>query len=71
MNYKVLGILLFVGALVSCEKEECKECFAEETDTSTGIITTTSLGKKCGDELEEIDGMQYMGSQGPVVNYCE
>jgi hypothetical protein len=69
---KILIIILTVLLLSfsSC-KEECKECFLEETNTQTGDTITTSLGKKCGDDLKNNDGREYIGKDGPAKSYCK
>jgi len=58
-------ILLFS----SCKK--CKECFVEETNTLTGIVSTFSLGEKCGKDWKKIDGRTYQGYEGPAKSYCK
>ena len=36
----------------------------------TSYEVTSSLGEKCGDELDEIDGKSYTAIDGPVRSYC-
>lgn len=43
----------------------------DETNSFTNTTTTRSLGKKCGNEMEELDGKTYIGPDGPVKTYCQ
>lgn len=60
----VIGVLI---SLSSCKK--CKECYIDEGIGTTNQ-KTTSLGEKCGDEIDQIDGKNYTGNDGPVRTYC-
>jgi hypothetical protein len=62
-------LLIFIATLsTSCNR--CKECTLKEL-AGTANETTTSLGQKCGDELDEIDGKTYIAIDGPVITECE
>jgi len=67
----ILILVALINFLCSCKKEKCKECFLDETNSNTGQTVTTSIGKKCGNELKETDGKEYRGSDGPVKSYCK
>jgi hypothetical protein len=70
---RCLLIALFSLSLFfsSCKKRECKECFIEETNSETGDKFTMSDGVKCGEDLEEMDGKEYNGIDGPARAYCK
>lgn len=66
---KILGISFFVGFGGSCSK--CKHCYIDETNSQTGVVTTSSLGKKCGSQIDEVDGKTYVGPDGSTKTYCK
>lgn len=67
IKYIVLLVSVGLLSLSSCKK--CKECYLVELE-GTAQETTTSLGEKCGDELDEIDGKSYTSIDGPTRSYC-
>ena len=67
IKYVVLLVSIALLSLSSCKK--CKECYLVEAE-GTSYEVTSSLGEKCGDELDEIDGKSYTAINGPVRSYC-
>jgi hypothetical protein len=67
--FQVFFILLSIPTfLSSCQ--QCKECTLTEL-AGTPNETTTDLGEKCGDELDEVDGKTYVAIDGPVSSQCQ
>jgi len=56
--------------LLNCSKEKCKQCYLVENEGKPDEVTT-NLGEQCGDELEDIDGKEYICKDGPCSSYCE
>lgn len=72
MKKLILFTFLAIGMAFtySCEKEKCKDCYLIEAEGTPDEIIL-SIGEKCGDELDDIDGKTYQGSQVPARSYCE
>jgi hypothetical protein len=69
---KILPLIVFAAtiAFASCKKEECAECFTENTD-SLGVKDTVSLNELCGEDLESTDGNTFINAQGGTSrSYC-
>ena len=66
---QLLSCLLLFIALISCQKEECKNCILFEVSTQ-GDTSRTNLGEKCGDELKEIKGKDFVGADGETYVEC-
>lgn len=63
-------LLLGIGMLISLSScKKCKECYLVEAEGTPSEVTS-SLGEKCGDELDEIDGESYTAIDGPARSYC-
>lgn len=71
MLTSTLFLVLMLCAITACKKEKCQECYIDETNSFTGVVTTTSIGKKCGNDLKNTDGNQYTGVSGPARTYCK
>lgn len=67
IKYILILLAGVVLTLSSCQK--CKECYLVEAEGTAGE-KTTSLGEKCGDELDEVDGKSYTSIDGPTRSYC-
>jgi hypothetical protein len=65
----ILGLLIWVYP--SCKKDECANCFIEQTDTATATVDTLDMGELCGDELENTDGTTFTGTTGPGRRFCD
>ena len=68
---KLLTQFAFLAVIFICSCTKCKQCYLDETNSQTGKVTTTSLGKQCGEELKKIDGKTYMAPDGPAKSYCK
>jgi hypothetical protein len=66
-----LAIVLMIWIYPSCKKEECANCFIEQTDTTTATVDTLDMGEICGEELENTDGSTFTGSTGPGRRFCD
>lgn len=67
-----IGVMLLSAlSLGSCSKEQCGECFTEETNKETGEKVTTSIGELCGEELTNTDGNTFQTVNGTARTYCE
>lgn len=67
-RYIIASCILSFCILSSCQK--CKECYSIEGE-GTVDEQTIDLGEKCGDELEELDNMDFEGTDGGVQTYCD
>lgn len=60
--------MILLGA---CSKEQCGECFTEETNAETGERVVSSMGELCGEELTNTDGNSFPTVNGTARTYCE
>ena len=71
MKYMIKLFLVLACSITlifsSCKK--CKQCYLVEAE-GTAAEKTTSLGEKCGGELDDIDGKTYTSIDGPTRSYC-
>lgn len=67
----LVAVLLGMMMLSACSKEQCGECFTEETNNETGERVVSSLGELCGEELTNTDGNSFQTVNGTARTYCE